>query len=148
MLGTWVIDRLGRRATILIIYNGCFIYITLEAIIVAVYADSGNITGRNTGVTILYIFLLFYASGVDVDTYVYLGKMFPNYLRIKGVSIGLSSLTATATVYLSVTSTAFEAIGWKFFLVCFLNLPLAYFRLWSGAVANNVRAVFCRYLRP
>lgn len=82
---------------------------------------------------ILYIFLLFYASGVDVGTYVYLGEMFPNHLRIKGVSIGLSSLTATATVYLSVTSTAFEAIGWKFFLVCFSN-PTTLFLVRSGLV--------------
>lgn len=142
MLGTWVIDHLGRRATMLIAYGGCFVCITLEAIMVALYADSDNTAGKNTGVAILYIFLLFYASGVDVGTYVYLGEMFPNHLRTKGVSIGLSSLTATATVYLSVTSTAFEAIGWKFFLVCFGN-SITLFLVQSGLTV----CLLCRYLR-
>ncbi|KAL4806511.1 general substrate transporter [Aspergillus unguis] len=117
MLGTYVIDRVGRRVTMLVAMAGCFICVAIEAIMVALYADSDNTAGKNTGVAILYIFLLFYASGVDVGTYVYIGEMFPNHLRTKGVAIALSSLTATATIYLSVTSTAFAAIGWKYFLV-------------------------------
>ncbi|KAL3492719.1 general substrate transporter [Aspergillus germanicus] len=117
MVGTWIIDRAGRRPVLLVAFVGCFVCVLLEAIMVALYADSDNTAGKNTGVALLYIFLMFYASGIDVGTYVYMGEMFPNHLRVKGVAIGLSSLTVTATIYLSVTSTAFEAIGWKFFLL-------------------------------
>ncbi|KAL2846464.1 general substrate transporter [Aspergillus pseudoustus] len=117
MLGTWIIDRVGRRRVLLVAFIGCFVCVLLEAIMVALYADSDNANGKNMGVALLYIFLMFYASGIDVGTYVYMGEMFPNHLRVKGVAIGLSSLTVTATIYLSVTSTAFEAIGWKYFLL-------------------------------
>jgi hypothetical protein len=118
MLGTWIIDHAGRRPVLLVVFVGCFVCVLLEAIMVALYADSDNTAGKNTGVALLYILLMFYASGIDVGTYVYMGEMFPNHLRVKGVAIRLSSLTVTATIYLSVTSTAFEAIGWKFSLVC------------------------------
>ncbi|KAL2826242.1 general substrate transporter [Aspergillus cavernicola] len=117
MLGTWIIDRVGRRMVLLVAFIGCFVCVLLEAIMVALYADSDNTAGKNTGVALLYIFLLFYASGIDVGTYVYIGEMFPNHLRVKGIAISLSSLTMTATIYLTVTSTAFTAIGWKFFLI-------------------------------
>ncbi|KAL3455437.1 general substrate transporter [Aspergillus heterothallicus] len=117
MLGTWIIDRVGRRLVLIVAFIGCFFCVLLEAIMVALYADSDNTAGKNTGVALLYIFLMFYASGIDVGTYVYIGEMFPNHLRVKGVAVGLSSLTVTGTIYLSVTSTAFEAIGWKYFLL-------------------------------
>lgn len=81
------------------------------------YAYADNVAGKNAGVAFLYLFLFFYASGIDVGTYVYLGEMFPNHIRVKGVGLALGSLNVTATILLSVTSIAFSAIGWKFFLV-------------------------------
>ncbi|KAJ0267714.1 hypothetical protein COL922a_014862, partial [Colletotrichum nupharicola] len=68
MLGTWIIDRAGRRPVLLVAFVGCFVCVLLEAIMVALYADSDNTAGKNTGVALLYIFLMFYASGIDVGT--------------------------------------------------------------------------------
>lgn len=84
---------------------------------VKLYAYSDNAAGKNAGVAFLYIFLAFYASGIDVGTYVYLGEMFPNHIRVKGVGVALASLNVTSTIFLSTTATAFAAIGWKYFLV-------------------------------
>lgn len=89
---------------------------------VALYAHSdsaGAGAGKKAGVAFLYIFLAFYAVGIDVGTYVYLGEMFPNHMRVKGVGIALAMLNITATIYLSVAGTAFAAVGWKFFLVSY-----------------------------
>lgn len=84
---------------------------------VHLYAFSDNVAGKNAGVALLYIFLFFYATGIDVGTYIYLGEMFPNHLRVKGVGISLAALNVTATIFLSLTATAFSAIGWKYFMV-------------------------------
>lgn len=84
---------------------------------VALYAHTDNSSGKAAGVAMLYLFLAFYATGIDVGTYVYLGEMFPTHVRVKGVAIALASLNVTATIYLSTTSYAFSDLGWKYFLV-------------------------------
>jgi hypothetical protein len=103
----------------LLAFGGCFVCIVLEAVMVALFAHTENTAGKNAGVAVLYIFLLFYAAGIDAGTYVYLGEMFPNYLRVKGVAIGLASLNVAGTIYLGVGQTALTAIGWKFFMVSY-----------------------------
>ncbi|KAE8383905.1 general substrate transporter [Aspergillus bertholletiae] len=115
--GSLVVDRVGRKTILLFAFAGCFVCVTLEGIMVALFADSDNEAGKNAGVALLYIFLFFYASGIDVGTYVYLGEMFPNHMRVKGVGISLASLNTMGTIYLSIASTAFTAIGWKFFML-------------------------------
>lgn len=65
----------------------------------------------------LYIFLAFYGTGIDVGTYVYLGEMFPNHIRVKGIGLSLAALNLASTIYLSLTATAMASIGWKYFLV-------------------------------
>lgn len=81
------------------------------------YAGTDNTTGQNAGVAFLYIFLAFYAVGIDVGTYIYLGEMFPNHIRVKGVGLSLATLNVAGAIYLSITGVVFEEIGWKFFLV-------------------------------
>ena len=122
LLGSWIIDRVGRKAILLFSHSGCLLCVVLEIILVALFADSSNAAAKSAGVALLYIFLLFYAVGIDVGTYVYLGEMFPNHIRVKGVGAALATLNMTATVYLSVAGTAFATIGWKFLLVGFPSL--------------------------
>jgi hypothetical protein len=50
---------------------------------------------------------------------VYLGEIFPTHLRAKGISLGIAALCAINIVWLQVAPTAFEHIGWKFYL-CFI----------------------------
>ncbi|KAL5040842.1 hypothetical protein BDW71DRAFT_212707 [Aspergillus fruticulosus] len=116
-VGSWIVDRIGRKAILLFAFAGCFACVLLEGIMVALYADSDNVAGKNAGVAFLYIFLVFYGTGIDVGTYVYLGEMFPNHIRVQGVGLSLAAMNVASTVYLSVTSTAVASIGWKFFLV-------------------------------
>ncbi|KAL4747946.1 hypothetical protein BDW72DRAFT_215107 [Aspergillus terricola var. indicus] len=116
-VGSWIVDRTGRKAILLFAFSGCFACVLLEGIMVALYADSNNAAGKNAGVAFLYIFLAFYSTGIDVGTYVYLGEMFPNHIRVKGVGLSLAAMNVASTVYLSVTSTAVASIGWKYFLV-------------------------------
>ncbi|KFY96026.1 hypothetical protein V500_02588 [Pseudogymnoascus sp. VKM F-4518 (FW-2643)] len=117
LVGSWVVDRVGRKPLLLFSFAGCFICILLEGVIVGQYAGTDNTAGQNAGVAFLYIFLAFYAVGIDVGTYVYLGEMFPNHIRVKGVGLSLASLNVTAAIYLSITGVALESIGWKFFMI-------------------------------
>lgn len=48
---------------------------------------------------------------------VYYSELFPNHIRSRGVSLAIATIALTDLVYLQVTTTAFEHIGWRFFLV-------------------------------
>lgn len=72
-----------------------------------------------------YFFLAFYSVGVDVCGVVFYGELFPNHLRSKGTSAAFTVVALADLVYLQATATAFENIGWKYFLVSILlSLPL------------------------
>lgn len=98
-------------------FTGCLACLIIEAIVVKLYGGTMNIAGQNAGIAFIYIYLIFYSLGIDVGTFIFVGEMFPNHIRAKGLAISLASLNATNTIYLSITSIAFTALGWKFFLV-------------------------------
>ncbi len=117
MIGVVLVDRIGRKKIMLFGFIGCLFSLTVEAIVVALYAGTTNVAGQNTGVAFIYIFVAFYSSGIDVGTFVFLGEMFPNHIRAKGLALSLATLCATACTYLTTADTAFAALGWKFFMV-------------------------------
>ena len=112
-----IVDRVGRRIVLLVGFAGCLFCLVIETIMVALYAGTDNIAGQNTGVAFMYIFLAFYAIGVDVGIYVVAGELFPGHHRTKGVALMLACMNATSTIYLTTATIAFEALQWKFFLV-------------------------------
>ncbi|RDH27575.1 general substrate transporter [Aspergillus welwitschiae] len=147
-VGSWIVDRIGRKAILLFAFFGCFTCVLLEGIMVALYAESDNSAGKNAGVAFIYLFLVFYGTGIDVGTYVYLGEMFPNHIRVKGVGLSLAAMNVASTIYLSVTSTAVASIGWKFFLVfaviTFLGMILiaVFFPETRGLPLEEIEALF------
>jgi hypothetical protein len=72
-----------------------------------------------------YIFLAVYSVGVDVCGNIYFSELFPNHLRSKGVSLAIATIALSDLVYLQVATTAFEEVGWKFFLVSTLSCSQA-----------------------
>lgn len=60
-----------------------------------------------------------FQATVDGGQFVYLGEIFPNHLRAKGISLGMAGLNVINIIWLQVAPTAFENIGWKFYL-CFI----------------------------
>lgn len=65
----------------------------------------------------IYIFV--FEMTLDGGQFVYLSEIFPTHLRAKGIALGMASLCAINIVWLQVAPTAFEHIGWKFYL-CFI----------------------------
>lgn len=56
---------------------------------------------------------------LDGGQFVYLSEIFPTHLRAKGISLGMAGLNVINIVWLQVAPTAFQNIGWKFYL-CFI----------------------------
>jgi len=77
----------------------------------------------------LFLFVFFYAIGVDVGMLVFFGEIYPNHMRAKGFTATLAILLCADLVYLQVTSLAFAHIGWKFFLVFIVITGVGFFWL-------------------
>jgi MFS family permease len=116
--GALVVDRVGRKPLLLFAFTGCICCLSIEAAMLALYADAGtNKAGLGVAIAAIYLFMVFYTPGVDCNIAVYLGELFPNHLRSKGVTLAFTVYALTNLVYLQVAATAFANIGWKFYLV-------------------------------
>ncbi|KAI9752419.1 MAG: hypothetical protein M4579_005643 [Chaenotheca gracillima] len=113
-----IIDRFGRRILMLIGLAGCIVCISIEAAMVAQFSEAAtNKVGLGWGVAALYVFLVFFAMGMDAPGWVMLSEIFPNFLRAKGMALAVAAMSISDIVYLQVTPTAFANIGWRYFMV-------------------------------
>lgn len=102
---------------LLISYAGCLACLCIVSAMVAEFGGTDNKAGLGVGVAALYIYLVFFAIGVDAPTYVYMGEIFPSHIRAKGLAGGITTYALIAIVYLQVAPTALARIEWKFFMV-------------------------------
>ncbi|KIW80716.1 hypothetical protein Z517_07332 [Fonsecaea pedrosoi CBS 271.37] len=118
IIGSLLVDGLGRRLILISGLAGCACMISLEAAMVACFAQEGtNKAGLAVGVAALYLFESCYCFSVDVCLFVVSSELFPNHLRSKGVALAIGACTLTNIVLLTTAPTAFQHVGWKFFLL-------------------------------
>lgn len=97
-----------------------------------------NDAGVAVAITALFCFIASYAIGVDVAGIVFFGELFPNHIRAKGFSLAVATKAAADLVYLQSASTAFAAIGWKFYLVRTVLFFLSFY-----SRANLIQLFIC-----
>lgn len=89
---------------------------------VGIYADAGtNKAGLGVGVCALYVFLVFFALGLDAAGWVLISEIFPTFIRAKGFALSVASQSIADIVYLQVTPQGFANLGWKYLMVCFFS---------------------------
>lgn len=93
---------------------------------VAEFVGTNNKVGNGLGVFFLYLFVFFYGGTMDASSYVYCAEIFPTSIRAHGVGLSVSGLFIMTLIYTQTAPTAFENVGWKFYLV-FIIIP------WIGA---------------
>jgi hypothetical protein len=122
IIGALILDRVGRRPLMLLSMAGCLIFVSIETAMMASYTGTtNNSNAKHMGVAALYCFIFCYAIGADVAGIVFYGEIFPNHIRAKGFSMAVGTKALTDLVYLEAASTAFQNIGWHFFLL-FISL--------------------------
>lgn len=84
----------------------------IEGAMVSQYADSGtNRAGLGVGVAALYVFLVFYALGMEAASWVIPSEIFPNFIRAKGYAVAAATKSAINLVYLQVTRWGLRSWG-------------------------------------
>ncbi|KAK4942012.1 hypothetical protein LTR10_018193 [Elasticomyces elasticus] len=114
-----LIDRIGRIRIITIGISGCICCLILVTALNANFANAGNTnkSGQTAAIFFMFLFVTFYGFGIDVSSYVYCSEIFPTHIRAKGVGWSVSGLFLMTTIYTSIAGTAFNSIGWKYYLV-------------------------------
>ena len=117
LFGASILDRVGRKPLAMTAFAGTCTWLIVEAAMVAKFAESGtNVAGLRMAVAATYLFLAFYAVGIDVVSIVLYPELFPNHMRSKGMAVCIAVNALADLVYLEVTATAFATIGWKVYL--------------------------------
>lgn len=136
IMAIWVVDRFPRNKYMSVGVLGCMVTLIIEAALVAEFVPSDNSAALHAAVAMFFIFQIFYGFCLDGESraaysrcrvsnlglgtqFSYLGELFPTHLRAKGVSLGVAMISFTNIIWLQAAPTAFENIGWKFYL-CFI----------------------------
>ncbi|OCF40822.1 hypothetical protein I317_05357 [Kwoniella heveanensis CBS 569] len=121
LVGGVVMDRLGRRTMVLWGLVGSTLATSIHTPLVIIYGGSDNKVGAGAAVAFLFLFITFFAPGIDVTSYVYGAEIFPTYMRARGLSVTIATYFAFAALYVSVSSTAQATIG-AYFNILFIGL--------------------------
>ncbi|KIW77784.1 hypothetical protein Z517_07617 [Fonsecaea pedrosoi CBS 271.37] len=118
-VGVFIVDFFPRNRLLAFGVLGCVSVVTIEAAIVANFVPSNNHAALSAAVAVLFLFELFYGPSIAGTQFCYLGEIFPNHVRAKGVALGVSMISLMNVVWLQAAPTAFKTIGWKYYL-CFI----------------------------
>uniref|UniRef100_A0A0B7KSN6 Major facilitator superfamily (MFS) profile domain-containing protein n=1 Tax=Bionectria ochroleuca TaxID=29856 RepID=A0A0B7KSN6_BIOOC len=121
-----ILDRFGRIRIMVIGLIGCSLSLCGFTAMVAEFVGTNNKVGNGFGVFFLYLFVFFYGGSMDASSYVYCAEIFPTSIRAQGVGFSVAGLFIMTLIYTQTAPTAFENVGWKYYLV-FIILP------WIGA---------------
>lgn len=131
LISPLIIDRVARNKLLAIGMMSCSACLIVLAAIVAQFTTSPeslanpNKTALRAAVGMMYVYILAFQFFLDGTMYAYMGELFPNHIRAKGLVIAITTLTGINILWTQVAPTAFADIGWKFYL-CFI-IPTAMF---------------------
>ncbi|KAL1625891.1 hypothetical protein SLS56_007130 [Neofusicoccum ribis] len=112
-----LLDHAGRKYVMVTGLGGTAVALLGEAVMLALYQGSGNAAGISAAVFFLFLHIVFYASCLDASTYVYASEIWPTHIRSKGTAFSTSGMFLSSLILLTVSPTAFDAIGWRYYLV-------------------------------
>lgn len=112
-------DRIGRRWPLIlsVVGAGC-VFMSMEAGLDATYGGSANTNpaGNRAAVAALFLFIIAYSLGEPIS-YLYIGEIFPNHIRTKGIAVGLITINLMTIWITQAQPTAAANIGYKYYII-------------------------------
>lgn len=71
-----------------------------------------------------------FSSSVDATSYIYASEIFPTPVRAKGLSVSISGLFIATILFLQAAPTAFDNVGWKYYLVFICVTSAIFVAMW------------------
>ncbi|KAJ9633841.1 hypothetical protein H2204_006626 [Knufia peltigerae] len=128
LISLLIIDRIKRPRMLATGLTGaCATLIVLAAILANNDPTAPGVDkdALRAGVAVIYIYTLTFELFLNGTMFTYMAELFPTHIRSKGLVVTTASLTAINILWTQVAPTAFDAIGWKFYL-CFIIPPMLF----------------------
>lgn len=116
ILGMVFVDRFPRPKYMGVGILGAQMTLIIEAALVANFVPSDNTAALQAAVAMFFVYQIFYGAMLDGTQFSYLGEIFPTHLRAKGICLGVAMISLMNIIWLQSAPTAFDTIGWKFYL--------------------------------
>lgn len=111
-------DAYGRKTLFIVgSFGSGVVAMTLETVMVALYAGTDNKAGNGAAVAFIFLHIFFYGGCVDANTYVYVNEIWPTHIRSKGAALSTLGLFIGILAFTTGVTTAMENIKWRFFLI-------------------------------
>ncbi len=93
-----------------------------ETALQSFYLGTDNRGGLIACATLILLFQTTYSLFLDGPTFFYVAEIWPSHVRSQGFAIAMATMSLTNLMWLQAAPTAFESIGWRFYLffVCIL----------------------------
>ncbi|KIX07218.1 uncharacterized protein Z518_01871 [Rhinocladiella mackenziei CBS 650.93] len=121
----FIIDRFLRNKLLAFGVGGCACCLTIVCALIGNYAtpealEHPNRTALNAVIAFIYLLNCFYQLGLDGVQFAFLGEIFPNQIRAKGMVVGVATICAINILWLQVAPVAFKTIDFYFYMVFFI----------------------------
>lgn len=131
----FLIDRYARNKLLAFGVGGCALCLTIVYGLIGKFTSPSALEHPNTSalhavIAMIYLLNCFYQLGLDGVQFAFLGEIFPNQIRAKGMVVGVATICAINILWLQVAPTAFATIGYKFYMVFFIPGYMATAVLW------------------
>jgi MFS family permease len=97
----------------------CMTFVIITTALTATFIGTDNKAAFRATIAMLYLYVISYGITIEGPNFYYTAEIFPSHLRAKGMNLAMASLCVGDIIWLVSAPTAFQTIGWRFYL-CFI----------------------------
>lgn len=117
LLGTMLVDKLGRRKLFLISNIGMLIVFCVWTVTTALFEETGSTVAVKATVPCIFLFFFFYDFAYTPMLVSYTLEILPYNIRARGLAIMVFFAYLSNAFNAFVNPWALDAMGWKYYLV-------------------------------
>ncbi|OQV03670.1 hypothetical protein CLAIMM_08686 [Cladophialophora immunda] len=117
ILAMTFVDKVSRRNLMGTGFAAQCVCLIIYTALVANFLTGSNKSAQAAAVAFIYLFGCSFELCLDGPEFFYIQEIWPSHLRAQGGAIAFMVYNAINICWLQAAPTAFESIGWKFFLI-------------------------------
>lgn len=106
--GSFFVDLIKRPYMLMLGLAWCLIALTLEAALVAEFADTTNESALKAAVAVMFLYVGGFQGCLNGTQWAFVSEIWPSHMRPKGLAMGLVAIMVTNICFVQAAPTAFE----------------------------------------